>query len=290
MTDPAAPSPAAAPGVDPRRALDAIGTLPDAEIDLAASAIQLARIDASDADWRAAMACLSEIARDAAVLARTRLPPQADGPARASALADLLAGSWGFAGDTDSYDHPDNANLIRVLDRRRGLPVALGIVWLHAARAAGWPADGIDFPAHFLIALTAPAGPVVLDVFAGGAQLDAPALRAMLVRIQGPGAALHPDLLRPTGNRAILLRLANNLRTRRLAGGDLAGALACAEDMLRIAPDSAPLWRETGMLHQRIDQVGAALRCFERFLSLVPRGASADRLRAEMAALRARLH
>src|SRR5487761_2651287 len=98
MPDPAA-TPAAVPGADPRRALDAIGTLPDAEIDLAASAIQLARVDAPDADWRAAMACLSEIARDAAVLART----------------------WGFAGDTDSYDHPDNANLIRVLDRRRGL-------------------------------------------------------------------------------------------------------------------------------------------------------------------------
>lgn len=277
MVDPASPS------ADPRRALDAIGVLPDAEIDLAAAAIQLARIDAPGADWRAAMETLSDIARAAASLAR------APG-AGIAALADLLGGRWGFRGDTQTYDHPDNANLIRVLARRRGLPVALGIVWLHAARAGGWRADGVDFPAHFLIVLADPTGPAVIDVFDGGTRLDAPALRALLQRIEGPGATWRPELLRPVGNRAMLLRLANNLRTRRLAAGDLPGALAVGEDMLRIAPDAAPVWRETALLHQRMAQVGAALRCFARFLALVPDGAEAARVRAEIAALRARLN
>ena len=36
--------------------------------------------------------------------------------------------------------------------------------------------------------------------------------------------------------------------------------------MLRVAPDHATLWREAALMHQRLDQVGAALRCFERFL------------------------
>ena len=39
--------------IDPRAALDAIGLLPDTEIDIADAALQLARVDAPDADWQA---------------------------------------------------------------------------------------------------------------------------------------------------------------------------------------------------------------------------------------------
>ncbi|MGH7042385.1 MAG: SirB1 family protein, partial [Acetobacteraceae bacterium] len=188
------------------------------------------------------------------------------------------------------YDNPANANLIRVIERRRGLPVALGVLWLHAARAAGWPAHGVDFPAHFLIALEGAGGQLVIDVFEGGTVLDAPALRALIKRVAGPEAELRPGLLRSAGTRAVLLRLQNNIRTRRLGAGDMAGALAATRDMLRIAPDEGNLWREAGAIHQRLDQVTAALRCFERFLVLVPEGDVAARLRREIASLRARLN
>jgi hypothetical protein len=40
-----------------RAALDAAGQLPDAEIDIAAVALQLARIDAPGADWRRGRSC-----------------------------------------------------------------------------------------------------------------------------------------------------------------------------------------------------------------------------------------
>ena len=55
--------------LDPRDALDAIGQLPDVEIDIADAALQLARVDAPDADWLAARHHLSEIARRAAAVA-----------------------------------------------------------------------------------------------------------------------------------------------------------------------------------------------------------------------------
>ena len=192
--------------------------------------------------------------------------------ARGAALAHLLTAQYGFRGDAEDYDNPANANLIQVLERRRGLPVALGVLWLHAARAAGWPAHGVDFPAHFLIALEGAGGQLVADVFDGGRVLDAPALRALIKRVAGPEAELRPGLLRPAGSRAVLLRLQNNLRTRRLGAGDVPGALAATLDMLRIAPDQASLWREAGAMHQRLDQIAAALRCFERFLALAPDG------------------
>ena len=91
-------------------------------------------------------------------------------------------------------------------------------------------------------------------------------------------------------SRAVLLRLQANIKRRRLDGGDVAGALACTEDMLRIAPDRATLWHEAGRLNQQLGQVEAALRCYGRFLRLVPQGDAAERTRATMDALRSRLN
>ena len=270
---------------DPREALDAIGLLPDTEIDIADAALQLARVDAPEADWRAARAHLSELARHAVAL-----PASDDLAERSEALSALLATRHNYIGDTHTYDDLDNANLIRVIERRRGLPVALGILWMHAARAAGWGAHGVDFPAHFLVALEGKGSQAVLDVFHGGAALGARDLRVLLKQVEGEAAELRPGLLRPMNARRVLLRLQNNIVTRRLQSGDMDRALTCTEDMLRIAPDHAELWRQAAVMNQRLERVGAALRCFERCLALVPAGGAADRVRMAMEELRGRLN
>lgn len=274
--------------IDPRTALDAIGTLPDSEIDIADAALHLARVDAPEADWRAARDHLSDLARASASLASS-IDPE-DLAQRAVALSGLLGGRYGYKGDADTYDDPANANLIRVTERRRGLPVALGILWLHAARAAGWAGHGVDFPAHFLIAMTGGTGQVVLDVFHGGTPLNARDLRVLLKRIEGEDAELRPGLLRPMGTRRVLMRLQNNIMTRRLQAGDTVGALRCAEDMLRIGPDHAELWRQAAGMHQRLDQIGSAIRCYDRFLTLVPQGELSDAVRATVRQLRSNLN
>src|SRR5437763_12610027 len=69
----------------------------------------------------------------------------------ARALSTLMVGRFGYDGDRLSYDNPNNADLMSVIDRRRGLPVALGILYIHAARAAGLKAVGLSLPGHFLL-------------------------------------------------------------------------------------------------------------------------------------------
>ncbi len=273
---------------DPRDALDAIGQLPDAEIDIADAALQLARVDEPDADWEAARDHLSEIARAVAALADTLT--DADLPTRAIALSGLLGGRFSYKGDVETYDDLKNANLLHVLKRRRGLPVALGVIWLHATRAAGWDGHGVDFPAHFLVSLAGEKTQSILDVFNGGTPLSMRDLRALLRRVEGEKAELRPGLLRPMTVRRVLLRLQNNIMTRRLQANDAEGALTCAEDMLRFAPDHAELWRQAAAMNQRMDRVGAALRCYDRFLALVPEGDVATQVRAAAGSLRSRLN
>jgi regulator of sirC expression with transglutaminase-like and TPR domain len=278
------------PLLEARAALEAAGQIPDTELDIAAVALQLARVDAPVADWHAAAQHLTDIARAAVKLAAD--DPEADAGnlmRRRAALADLLHEKLGYAGDAETYDSPTNANLLQVIERRRGLPVALGILWLHAAEAAGWEAHGVDFPGHFLVALSG-RGQVVVDVFGGGRQLEARDLRALLKKFAGESAELGRDTLAPMGKRAVLLRLQNNIKVRRLRDGDLTGAVACTEDMLRLAPDAAPLWREAGLMHQRLGHITAAIMSLERFLSLTPEGPQAARVKGLLEELRQRLN
>ena len=195
---------------DPREALEAIGRLPDTEIDIGDAALQFARIDAPEADWEAARAHLSDIARSATAMAATI--DEDNLAERAIGLSGVVGGRFGYRGDARTYDDLANANLIRVIERRRGLPVALGVLWLHAAQAAGWAAHGVDFPAHFLIAMPGPGGQSVLDVFHGGTPLTSKDLRALLKRVEGPDAELRPGLLRPMSARRVLLRLLRNFQ------------------------------------------------------------------------------
>ena len=280
-----------------RDALDAIGHLPDVEIDIAGAALQLARIDEPDRDWQAAGRHLSDLAREAFDLARDLRTENA--LVRARGLATLITGRHRYCGDTDTYDDPANANLIQVIERRRGLPVALGVIWLHCTRTVGWGAHGLDFPGHFLLGLeshpatrgrSATSQQLVIDVFAGGVPLEAKDLRALLKHVAGPSVELQPGVLQPMSARRVLLRLQENVRVRRLRHEDILGALACTEDMLRIAPDNAALWREAALMNQRAGRIGAALRCFNRFLQLVPEGDTAERARAAMDELRSRLN
>jgi len=279
------------PQDEARAALDAAGKLPDAEIAIGAVALQFARIDAPEADWVAAQALLSRIARRA--VARAADDELADGgdiARRRALLAELLHGEFGFSGDAQTYDDMANANLIHVLERRQGLPVALGVLWLHAAEAVGWGAHGLNAPGHFLLALEHARGQIVLDVFAGGVQLQPPELRSLIKRVAGEQAELRPGMLAPMTNRDVLLRLQNNIKLRRVQANDLEGGLSATRDMLRIAPREAGLWREAGLIEHRLERIGAALASLDKALEIEPTGPAAARIRGLVEELRNRLN
>ena len=195
--------------------LRALGAMDDAEIDLAEAALLLAAIDRPDAGLDRYRAHLEEVARDVGI----KVPSGAahNVARRIRALADIISDAYGYVGDTLTYDDPQNANLMRVIDRRKGLPVALGILYIHAARAQGWSATGINFPGHFLIRLERGGVRVIADPFNGGVERKVADLRALLKQMAGLDAELRPDHYQPISNRDTLIRLLNNIKLRALS-------------------------------------------------------------------------
>src|SRR6266481_2498207 len=120
--------------------------------------------------------------------------------ARAQALNEIILLKHGYSGDELTYDDLQNANLMRVVDRRKGLPVALGILYLHAARAQGWDSVGLGFPGHFLVRLAEGAERLIVDPFHGGRVCDA-APRRELDLLAGQEVELAPEHYAPVADR-----------------------------------------------------------------------------------------
>lgn len=266
------------------RQLRRVGGEDDAAIDLAGTALLLAALERPRLPLERYRHHLSLLVRDTADLGGAAAAG-GDLEARVAALRAVIVERYAYAGDEETYDDLQNANLMRVIDRRRGLPVSLAILWLHAARAQGWQAEGVNFPGHFLIRLQGPDRRVILDPFRGGETLGPEALRQLLKAVQGEAAELAPGHYAPCGNREILLRLQNNIKVRRLRDGLLEPALETIESMLLLHPSDGGLWREAGLLHLRLDNLRAAIVALDNFLELAPD----DPRRAEVARLVAKL-
>lgn len=208
---------------------------------------------------------------------------------RAEALAQVLARRYGYrAADPDDGD-PDQANLTRVIDGRRGTPAALGVLYLHVARALDWPAAGLAFPQRFLVRIEGESERVIVDPAAGGEIVTPPDMRALLKAATGIDAELAPPHYRALGNREILLRLHDERKVRLLRRERLDDALHAVETMLFFAPAVARLWREAGILNARLDRLEAAVAALEEYMRHDPGDTARYRASVLLQELRSRL-
>jgi len=266
--------------------LRAIGAFADADVALADTALLLGAHDRPGSDlepYRRYLRLLAEEARGAA-------EPTDSVERQSAALASLLAEQHGYHGDSESYDDPRNANLLDVIDRRQGLPVALGILYLHAGRAYGADAAGLGFPSHFLVRLSARGQRAIIDPFNLGRSLDAAGLRRRLKELHGQEAEIAPEHYTPVGNRDILIRLQNNIKLRAIAAGNLKRATEVLETMTLFAPDRSELSWELAVLESRSGNLRRAIATLERFLADRPGADGRDELEDLLQRLRGRVH
>jgi regulator of sirC expression with transglutaminase-like and TPR domain len=266
----------------------------DDAIDVADAALVLASFDhpASDLQiYREHLKAIAEGVHDAAVADGFDMEnPSPEEMART--LTKVLVEEFRYVGDEETYDDLDNANMMRVIERRRGLPVALGILYIFAARAQGWGAAGLNFPGHFLIRLESRDGRrIIIDPFHSGRLMETQALRELLKLVrQDAGAELESAHYKPVSNREVLIRLQNNVKTRRMELNEVAGALEALASMQVLDPDNATLWREAGVMHMRLGHLKHAVDSFEGFMARCQDGPDKRKISQVVQELRERLH
>ena len=185
---------------------------------------------------------------------------------RIEGLVQVIIKRYGYGGTQEVFDDLDAVNMMRVIDSRSGMPIVIGILFMQTARTLGWDICGLDFPGRFLVRLEAGGERRILDPFAGGAVVEPRDMRDMFKAIAGNHVELRAEHYRDMGNRDILLRLQGNIKIRLLREERFDDTLETLEVMLLFAPDKPELWRETGLLHARLDHIKNAVRALEEYL------------------------
>ncbi len=138
----------------------------------------------------------------------------------------VLFHEYGFRGNTEHYTDPLNSFLDQVLQRRKGIPISLSIVYLLVAQRLGLPLEPVGAPTHFFIGCYEESPPFFIDAFRGGALLTAGEVCALL---RASHVVPQASDLAPTPVREVLCRWCRNLVQHYTAANDPVSARLFAE-------------------------------------------------------------
>jgi regulator of sirC expression with transglutaminase-like and TPR domain len=217
---------------------------------------------------------------------KDRLSDENAPPVILTEISRLLFEEEGFRGNSDAYYDPRNSFLNDVLDRKLGIPLTLGIIFLEIGWRLGLPLEGVNFPGHFLLRYNGEALRLLIDPFNGGQIRFEDQAQELLDRVYGGNVSIKPEYLRTATRRDILVRLLANLKTIYSNSRDDARALAVIDRILLVRPDLPDEIRDRGMTLARVGDVDEAVRELIRYLELEPAASDAGRVRLLLEQLR----
>ena len=176
----------------------------------------------------------------------------------------------GFRGDAHSYDDPANAALPLVIQRRRGLPIALSILWIDLGRRLGLDTVGIGLPGHFIAGLRTDLGILCFDPFHQGRAVGEEEAALLVSTATGGRVRFHPAMLNPAPHRAILARLVRNLCVRYQRLEAWPEVLWSSTHLTLLEPTNPEPLRDRARAHLRLGNRDQALEDLEAALRLLP--------------------
>jgi len=259
---------------------------PDEAIDVAEAALVIAAEEYRDLDVDAYLSQLDDLA----TILKRRLRADISQADTIIALNRYLFDELGFAGDAANYYDARNSFLNDVLDRKRGIPITLAIVYMEIGRRIGLPVHGVSFPAHFLVKCPLRDGTVVLDPYAKGMSLSFDELRKRVKALRHgaePTKSMVANMLTSATNREILARLLRNLKGIYSHHKEWMKALAATDRIISVMPELAEEYRDRGMIYLNLECFRAALFDFQAYLKMLPVARDAETVRKKVAELQA---
>ena len=217
---------------------------------------------------------------------RGRLDPGWNNLQKLARLRAFVFEELGFRGDTHDYYNPSNSLLHEVMERRRGIPLTLSIIFMELGWRIGIPFEGVGFPGHFLVRLTGEPGDLLLDPFKRGMTVHEEDCRHMLREATGGRMEFDDELLASVTKRDIIARLLLNLKGAYLRRNQDEQALAAVDRLLLIHPEDAEEVRDRGLLLFRLQRYGAAYQALSAYLEARPEASDRETIERHTLTLR----
>lgn len=257
-----------------RTSFAALVSRPSEAIPLAEAALLIAAEEYPQLDVAAYLRRLDALADET----REAVEKAQDGRAAGAALARFLYEVQGFRGNEDDYYDPRNSFLNEVLDRRRGIPITLSIVYMEVARRLGVGVQGVGLPGHFLVRLVEDG--TFVDPFMGQVDLTENDCAERVRALHGARLKLEPSMLAAQSHRQILIRVLRNLREIYRVQGDGPRELAALDRIVLLQPRDPYVRRERAGALERLGAYRRALRDLDEVRRLQPSVRRSERFRA----------
>jgi regulator of sirC expression with transglutaminase-like and TPR domain len=259
--------------------------LPASQIDLARAALLVAAESDPQVDVDAEMRRID----DWSEALRARIAADANNLQKLARLREFVFVELGFAGDHKDYFSPSNSLLHEVMERRRGIPLTLGIILMELGWRIGMPLEGVGFPGHFLVRLSGEPGDLLLDPYRHAMSVHEEDCRHMLIESTRGEVEFSPELTQSVDKHQMIVRLLHNLKAAYVRRGDDAGALGVVERLMLVQPDDLAQVRDHGLLQYRLQRFAPALESLLRYLERASDADDRAGVEATVAAVRQQL-
>jgi len=225
----------------------------------------------------------STIDRLAATL-RARIARDASAQQRLRALNNYFFTELGFSGNRNDYYDPDNSYLNRVLERRRGIPISLAVIYMEIGQQIGLALRGVSFPGHFLVKLKVRDGDIFLDPYTGQS-LSREELEERLSQFfDQRGMDVPTDLamipsIEEASPRDILIRMLRNLKNIYHDRKEFERLLEVQQRLVVLLPEAASERRDRGLIFAQLECPRAAVEDLSYYLLAKPEAPEAEEIR-----------
>lgn len=268
------------PTLNPRSQFATLFKQDEQNIDLIEAALLIAADHHPEFDLDTCHKQIAALAEEA----RDQIQVQQEIHAVARQLCDFLYREAAYSGDYGDYYNPDNSYLDRVLQRRKGIPITLALVYIAVGRHLGLKIEPVGFPGHFLVKLVGDQE-VILDPFSGQV-LSEDDCRELLNSCTQGTVAFKPEHLDSVGNREVVRRILGNLKSIYLGRKELDQALAICDQLLLISKDSPRDIIDRAYVLEKMDCHAAAAEDLEYLLTLAPPPQVSKSIREKITELR----
>lgn len=247
---------------------------PDEELELSRAALVIASAHYPSLNldyYMKQLACMERTLRP-----RMRV---ANAPEQQIAIINAhLFDELGLRGDKEDYFDPRNSFLNEVLDRKRGIPITLCLIYLEVAQRLFLPIFPVGMPYHFFMRYETPQRHFYIDPFYGGAILTEEECFERISEIAGERLPYDPSYTQITPKRIFLYRLLNNLKRYYLENDKRVQAETTLKQLLVILPESVSNLRELGKISLNEQRYAEALDWFQRYLDAEPNAQDAPHI------------
>jgi regulator of sirC expression with transglutaminase-like and TPR domain len=183
-----------------------------------------------------------------------------------NAINTILFEHFAFEGNVSDYYNPLNSYMTFVLERRKGIPITLSLLYREISHRMGLRMDCVAMPGHFLLKHRMPNRDIFVDAFNRGQIILEDECLELLSDMYEGEAAHRGDFLASSPPRAVLLRMLGNLKQIYREQGNSPLLLAILERRIPLLDNPLPELLERGLTRMDTEDYRGALQDLEFFL------------------------